>query len=147
MVSSTFALFSSYFHFLYIYIAIFGHYSSDNTKYRYLKYRYSTIKEDINTISHHWHLGKPAQQMYQAIKEVYQDDCLGRSTILRWHNFFTKGRELAALEPHGGQPASIVTETNISTVAVVIKDDCHMSVRMLETMASNKIVADFYLVN
>ncbi len=52
----------SYFHFRFFFFCIFGHYSSDNTKYRYLnkvsilkdikRYRYSI--DSINTISHHY---------------------------------------------------------------------------------------------
>ncbi len=79
-------------------------------------------------------MGKPAQQKYQAMKEVYQDDCLGQSTILYWYNFFIKSRESAVLEPHSGWPASIVIETNIKTFAAIIRDDRHMSVRMVESM-------------
>ncbi len=72
--------------------------------------------------------------MYQAMKKVYQDDCFGQSTILCWHNFFTKGWESAALEPHSGRPTSIVTETKTNTVAAIIRYDRHMLVRMLESM-------------
>ncbi len=68
------------------------------------------------------------------MKEVYQDDCLGWSTILSQHNFFTKGRESAALELHSGQLALIVIETNINTFAAIIRDDRHILVRMLESM-------------
>ncbi len=80
-------------------------------------------------------MGKLAQWTYQVMKEGYQDDYLGQSTFLHWHSFFTKGRELAALEPHSGRPTSIVIETNINSVVVaIINDDCHMSVRTLEIM-------------
>ncbi len=63
-VSSAFAPFPGYFHFRFLFIyffGIFGHYFSDNTKYRYLnnvsilhatkRYRYSIDSTD--TISHH----------------------------------------------------------------------------------------------
>ncbi len=90
--------------------------------------------EQRYVIKFFWQMGKPAQQTYQAMKEVHQDDCLGQSTILHWHNFFTKGRESVALKPHSGRPASIVTETNINTVTAIIRDDCHMSVKMLKSM-------------
>ncbi len=74
------------------------------------------------------------------MKEVYQDDCLGQSTIPHWHNFFTKGWELAASEPHGGQNASIVIEINIDTVAATVRDDHHMFLRTLESMVHLKTI-------
>ncbi len=77
---------------------------------------------------------KLAQQTYQVVKEVYQDDCLGQSMILCWYNFFIKGRELAALEPHSGRPTSIVTEMNINTVVAIIRDDRHLLVKRWESM-------------
>ncbi len=72
--------------------------------------------EQRYVIKFFWQNDKPAQKMYQAMKGVYQDDCLGQSTILYWHNFFTKDPESAALWPHSGRPASIVTEMNINTI-------------------------------
>ncbi len=68
------------------------------------------------------------------MKEIYQDDCLGQSTILCWHNFFWKGQESTALEPHSGRPTSIVTETNINAVAAFIRHDCYMLMRRLKSM-------------
>ncbi len=76
-------------------------------------------------------MGKSAQQTYQVMKEVYQDDCLGQSTILHWHNFFTKCWEATALEPYSGQPILTVIETNINTVAAIIIDGRHILVRTL----------------
>ncbi len=90
--------------------------------------------EQRHVLKFFWYMGRPAQQTYQEMKEVYKDDFLGQSTILCWHNFFTKGWESAALGPHSGRPASIVTEMNINIVVAIIRDDHHMSVRMLESM-------------
>ncbi len=90
--------------------------------------------EQRYAIKFFWWMGKPAQQTYQEMKEVYQDNCLGWSMNLHWHNFFTKDRELAVLEPHSGRPALIMTEMNIDTVTAIIRDDRHILVRMLESM-------------
>ncbi len=102
-------------------------------------------KMDLNTeqryvIKLFWQLSKLAQQTCQAMKEVYQNDCLGQLTIFLWHNFFKKGRESAALEPHthSGRPTSTVTETNINTGAAIIRDDRHMLVRTLKAWVTSR---------
>ncbi len=69
--------------------------------------------------------------MVWMMKEAYKDQVLGSFTIFRWHKEFSEGRESPALIPHGSQPATTNTETNVNTTAAVIWVDWHQSVRTL----------------
>lgn len=73
-------------------------------------------------------LKKSAQETVDLLREAYKDDCLGDSTIFRWYNSFTEGRESAELIPPSGRPVTASTEVNTNTIAVLMQEDRHLTV-------------------
>ncbi len=67
-------------------------------------------------------LKKIPSEILALLKEAFGKEMLGDSTIRRWHKAFIDGRESAEFEPRGGALWTVVTATNISTVAAVIEE-------------------------
>ncbi len=62
-----------------------------------------------------------------SVKEICNGDC----TIFHCHNDFSEGRETTALLPHGRQPLSICIEKMVNTIAAIVREDRHITVRPL----------------
>ncbi len=75
------------------------------------------------------HLKKIPSETTVLLKEAFGKGTLGDSTIPWWHNAFVDGRESVEFEPQGGALQAVVTATNINTVAVVIEEDWHLTIR------------------
>ena len=61
-------------------------------------------------------LGKTGQETVDLMHEAYKEDCLGESTLFRWHKSFSEGRESAKFMPPPGRPVSASSEVNINTI-------------------------------
>ncbi len=64
-------------------------------------------------------------------KEAFQNETLHDSTTRRWHRAFMDDREAAEIEHAGRRPRTVVTDVDINTVSVVIKEDCYLFIRKL----------------
>ena len=88
-------------------------------------------QEQRFVIKFHYRSGKNAQETFDIMKQTYGNQCLGRSTIFRWHSSFKKGRESAKLIPHGGRPKTAATEVNINTVWAMVQEDRSITVERI----------------
>ncbi len=61
--------------------------------------------------------------MYAAMKEVYGEQTLARSTIFHWHQQFTQGWASASPKPKSGKPVATSTETTVNTIGTMFADD------------------------
>ncbi len=66
------------------------------------------------------------------MKKAYDSECLNKTTVNLWHKSYRDGRDFVGLGPRGGTKKSVITEVNINTVATVIQEDRHVSVRLLK---------------
>ncbi len=60
------------------------------------------------------------------LKEAFGKEALGDLTIQRWHKAFVDGRKSAELELQ-----TVVMATNIDTIAAIIEEDQHLTIRAL----------------
>ncbi len=51
--------------------------------------------------------------------------------IRRWHKAFVDGRESAVFELRSGALRTVVTASNINTIAAFIEEDRHLTIRAL----------------
>ncbi len=77
------------------------------------------------------HLNKTGAETVALLCEAYQEERLGRSMIRQWPHAFVKGRQSTTLIPHGQQPATATTPINVDMVSMMIKEDCHWSMRKI----------------
>ncbi len=76
--------------------------------------------------------GKTRIKTLSELKEAYEDECLAKLTVLKWHAIFVKN--LSAVPVHAkstGWHRSQITEVNINTVWAVIDEHWHVLVRHL----------------
>lgn len=64
------------------------------------------------------------------IDSAYGEGVVWRTTVYTWFSRFKKGRESLDVE-RTGWPLSAVTDENEAGVRALLKQDCHMSHRML----------------
>ncbi len=74
-------------------------------------------------------LKKMLSETTTLLKEAFGKEMLGDSTIWRWHKAFVDRRESAEFKLRVGALRTVVTATNINTVAAVIEEDRHQTVR------------------
>ncbi len=75
-------------------------------------------------------LKKSAAETAKLMQKAYTDEeCLGDLTMFHWHKVFSKGKETTALFPPVRQPLSICRGEMVNTVAAVVREDCHNTVR------------------
>ncbi len=63
---------------------------------------------------------KTPTQTYAAMKEVYGEQTLTRSTIFHWHQQFTQGRASASPKPKSGRLVAASTETTVNTISMML---------------------------
>ncbi len=77
-------------------------------------------------------LKNSAVETVKLMHKAYTDEkSLGDLTIFHWHNVFSEGSETAALLPHVGRPLRICSEKMVNRIAVIVCEDCHITVRQL----------------
>jgi hypothetical protein len=65
-------------------------------------------------------LGKSASKMFQMIEQVYGEEALGRSAVLKWYKRFAQGRDSLEDDGHTGWPRTVRTELKIQEVATLV---------------------------
>ncbi len=77
-------------------------------------------------------LGKNLGETYAGMKKAYDSKCLSKTTVNSWHKSYHSGQDIVTLGPRGGTKKAVIKEININTIATVIQEDRHTSVRLLE---------------
>ncbi len=76
-------------------------------------------------------LKKMLSETTELLKEVFGKEMLCDLTIQQWHKAIVDRWESAKFKPRGSVPWTVVTATNINTVATVIEQDRHLTVQAL----------------
>ncbi len=87
--------------------------------------------EQLCTIRFCVRLKKTPSETIALLKEVFGKETLDDSMFWWWYKAFIDGRESEKFELWGGAPRTVVTATNINTVAAVIEEDWHLTIRVL----------------
>ncbi len=69
--------------------------------------------------------------MYAAMKEMYGEQTLARSTIFCWHQQFTPGQASASPKQKSGRSVTASTETTVNTIGTMLVDDDSLSQRQI----------------
>ena len=79
-----------------------------------------TREEQYSAIRFCFRLKYTASETYAKLQQVYSEDALPRATVFRW---FKDGRVLCVKEGGSGVTPSAVTEVNINTASLVVRED------------------------
>ncbi len=91
-------------------------------------------KEQQTVILFRIQLKKQSAKTYALLQQVYGAQCLSRPTVRRWHKMYSEGRTKVGEVPRGSTKCMVVTKVNISTVAIAIQEDRHLSTQKLESI-------------
>ncbi len=53
-----------------------------------------------------------------------------------WQKVFRDGRKSLSSQPKNGRPASQITEVNVNTISVMIREDQHLNFKALEELTN-----------
>jgi transposase len=73
--------------------------------------------------------GNSAEVIYERLRGVYEDVCIGVSSVRRWVKHFKDGNTDIAEQPRCGRPRPAATERNKQKVDVVIIEDRRITFR------------------
>jgi hypothetical protein len=73
-------------------------------------------------------LGKTGTETFEMMKCAYKENCLSRCRVFEWHKKFSEGCE-SIEDPRKGRPSTSWSQSNISQINELIKNDCHISLR------------------
>lgn len=88
----------------------------------------SLREEQFAAIRFCYRLGKSATETLGMLTAAYKDDALPRSTVFWWFKEFKDGRMTITKAGGPGVSASAVTEVNINTAAVIVREDRRISI-------------------
>ena len=83
----------------------------------------------------HAKLGFPPTEIHTDLQKVYGNGALKYATVCKWVRRFNDGRESIENDPRVGRPVSILTEKNIATVKMLIKEDACYTVQKIEELS------------
>jgi hypothetical protein len=69
-------------------------------------------------------LGKSTSETFHLIKQVYDEEALGHSAVLKWHKRFAQGRDSLEDDKHTGRPRMVRTELKTQEVAMLVCANC-----------------------
>lgn len=90
-----------------------------------------TREEQYSAIKFCFRLNHTATETYEKLKQAYGEDALPRATVFRWFKDFKEGRLVCVKQGGPGVSASAVTEVNINTAAVIVREDRRITLRNL----------------
>jgi transposase len=73
--------------------------------------------------------GNSAEVIYERLRGVYGDACMGASSVRRWVKHFKDGNTDIADQPRCGRPRTAATERNKQKVEELIRQDQRITVR------------------
>jgi hypothetical protein len=76
-------------------------------------------------------LKNTATETYQLVCEAYGEHNLSRARVFEWHRRFLGGREDVEDDERPGRPVSMKTDENVDKVRTLVRNDCHLSIRMI----------------
>ncbi|XKL67568.1 hypothetical protein PGB90_003059 [Kerria lacca] len=76
-------------------------------------------------------LKKTFAKTKKMIDSAYGEDVVSHTTVYTWFSWFKKDRESLEDDERSGRPSTTVTNENEARVRALLKQDCHMSLRML----------------
>jgi transposase len=79
--------------------------------------------EQRENVKFYQNLGKPASEIFQMIKQAYDEEAMGRSAVFKWHKRLAQGRDNLENDEHTGRPRTIRTELKIQEVAMLVRAD------------------------
>jgi len=88
-----------------------------------------TREEQYGAIKFCFRLNHTASETYEKLKQTYGESALPRATVFRWFKEFKEGRVSCVKQGGPGVSASAVTETNINTAAVIVREDRRITLR------------------
>jgi transposase len=74
-------------------------------------------------------VGNSTRVIYERLRDVYGDACMGASSVRRWVKYFKDGNTDIADQPLCGRPRTAVTERNKHEVHELIRQDRRITVR------------------
>ena len=80
-------------------------------------------------------LGLPPTEIHVDLKKVYGNGALKYATVCKWVRHFNDGPESIENDPLVGRPVSVLTEKNVATVKMLIKEDAHYTVQEIEELS------------
>ena len=66
-------------------------------------------------------LSKSPSETFQMMKQVYDDDALGRNAVIKLHQRFSQGRDSLEVDEHTDRPQTIQSERKIEEVAMLVR--------------------------
>ena len=74
-----------------------------------------------------------AADIHHRLQRVYEDVCVGASSVRQWVKHFKDGRTSIQDEPHSGRPRTASTEANKKRVDEIIKEDRRVTLNTVAT--------------
>ena len=91
-------------------------------------------------------LNKTSAEAYEMLQEAYGEFVLPYSTARRWFKMFKDGRKSISKEGGPGAPVIALTEENINTAAVIVREDRRITLRTLSEIMNISLGATHMLV-
>ena len=89
-------------------------------------------------------LGKSASETLSALRQVYGDTALKKSTVYDWFSQFKTGQETLEDDQRSGRPSTSRTEEMIGKVRQLIRCDQRMTIAELEQEVGT-VTGHFYV--
>jgi len=81
-------------------------------------------------------LNKSKAECFEMLRNVYGDECMGKTTFYEWFKRFKEGREDVEDDQRSGRPTTSNTEDNVEKIAKIIRNDRRLSVKMVADMVN-----------
>ena len=77
----------------------------------------------------------PPTEIHADLQKVYGNGALKYATVCKWVRRFNDGGESIENDPWLGRPVSILTETIVATVKMLIEEDARYTVQEIEELS------------
>ena len=95
-----------------------------------------------------WKEGVQAADIVRRLSAVFGESAESRSTVYRWIQLFTEGRQSLEDDPRSGRPSTAVTEESVAAVEKIVMEDRHVTIREIaQTMDISSSTAHEILHN
>lgn len=72
---------------------------------------------------------KTPSEVFDSLQKTYGPKALARTTVFRWHRWFSEGRSAIADASRSGRPASVVTKDYVLQVKAYLDHDRRITIR------------------
>ena len=77
-------------------------------------------------------LGKTSPETIEMMQKAFGNECISKTRINEWYNFFKGGRTSVDSDSRSGRPSTTKTLDNIERVRLAVEGDRRITVRELE---------------